>query len=162
MTTIASHSYTAPAFGNQTQSDKPKRSPFFYRQTQGKIHLNRFERLWGYQKPHLRAGFDEAEKWLKGKSTFGQIIAVGTLLGAWALDFVLGGLTVGIYSALKMLWPDLNISGLGRAFHYGVHKSYELEKQNKATWTKVKTDILSPIKDIVTNAQNLIEKIPTK
>jgi hypothetical protein len=128
MTTIASHSYTAPAFGNKTQGDKPKRSPFFYRETQGKIELGRFERLLGYQKPHLRAGFNEAQQWFKGKSVIGKVIAVSMLAGTAALEFVISPLTVGVWSLGKVFFPKLNLSGLGRAFHYGVQKSYELSK----------------------------------
>ena len=164
MTTIASHSYTAPTFGNKTHSEKPKRSPFFYRQTQGKVNLNRFERIKAYGNgKHLEAGYKEAQQWFDGKTTMlGKAIAIGTLAAAWGLDFVMGLGTVGVWTGAKLFWPDLNISGLGRAFHYGVHKSYEQEKQNRATWKNVKTDILDPVKEIITKTQDLVEKIPTK
>ncbi|MDH4378961.1 MAG: hypothetical protein QE263_03530 [Vampirovibrionales bacterium] len=131
MTTIASGA--TPYFGNKTQSDKAKRSPFFYRQTQGKVNLNRFERGKAYigSSEHLKAGFNEAQQWLKGKSVIGKVIAIGMLASTAALEFVISPLTIGIWSLGKIFFPSLNLSGLGRAFHYGVQKSYELSKTAK-------------------------------
>ena len=129
MTTISPNfSAAAPTFGNKTKNDKAN-SPFRYHQTQGKVDLGRLERIKAYGSiNNLKAGYTEAKQWFNSKGVLGKAVAVGTLATAWALDFLMGLGTAGVWTAAKLFWPDLNLSGLGRAFHYGVHKSYELSK----------------------------------
>ena len=127
MATISSIAHTAPTFGNHSSSNKPKSR--FRHQTQGDIELGRFERIKAYGSgANWKAGYKEAKQWFDGKSILGKITAVGMLAAAWALDFVIAPFTAGIWTVGKVFFPKLNVSGLGRAFHYGVQKSYELSK----------------------------------
>ncbi|MFN8614535.1 MAG: hypothetical protein U0003_01310 [Vampirovibrionales bacterium] len=93
------------------------------------IQLSRLERFKAYGSTrHLKAGFRHATDWLKGKGVVGKIVAGASLLGAWALEFMIAPFSAGVWTVGKVFYPNLNLSGLGRAFHYGVQKSYELAR----------------------------------
>jgi len=125
MTTIASGA--TPYFGSNVPT--PKRS--FRYHYPDKIHLGRLERLKAYGSgTHWKAGYDHAYSWFKSKSAVGKVVALATLGTAWFLD-TFNMIFAGVWTASKFLYPNANLSGLGRAFHYGVQKSYELSKVAK-------------------------------
>ena len=128
---IKSALFSPPKGGYKVTTPEPS---FRYHYPSGegdKITLGRLERGKAYISgiKHYKEGFHHAHAWFKGKtSLLGKAIAVGTLLTAWGLDFLLALPFAGGWTISKCFFPNANLSGLGRAFHYGVQKSYERSK----------------------------------
>jgi hypothetical protein len=124
--------FGTPIGGYQVHEPKPSFRYHYPKEKGDKITLGRLERGKAYISDwkHYKEGFHHARTWLRTKGFFGRTFAIGTLFAAWALD-TLNLAFAGVWTISKCFFPNANLSGLGRAFHYGVQKSYELSKVAK-------------------------------
>ena len=152
LTVRPSFSASPTQFGNGTAKnklqqleEKAERSWWgkqLYLMPQGTLQVPRAARIKAYfSLDNLKAGWKESMDWFKPKDFGGKALAIVTLLGAWAIDLIGSPLSAGIYTASKLWFPVLNISGLGMSFHYGVHKAYETKYLAQQTAKEVGKEI---------------------